>query len=91
MVDQPEDIAKKIEAFEAALSQDMELLAFDRELIECPQCGCHEDVTLEGKILILLKDKKVLEEHSFSAIDDMPMFFKCPHCSTIIQSKALEE
>ena len=61
----------------------------DRELLECPNCGLLEDVTVKGLLVTYPKDSVDLKDCGlrFCPVDETR--FACPKCGTRIKAVIL--
>jgi len=59
----------------------------DRELLECPDCGLLEDVSIDGRLMTYKKDNVIIEDTGLRFQEIDCVHFRCPVCKCIVELK----
>ena len=68
------------------------LFTDDRELLECPKCGLHEDVALGGRLIVTRRNNRKRDSGlRFKELDQREEWFACPGCNCRIKAQDISE
>ena len=84
-----QDISRVAKAFVTVQRKAEALGIFtgDRELMECPDCGLLEDVSIDGRLMTYKKDNGTIEDTGLRFQEIDCVHFRCPVCKCIVKLK----
>lgn len=61
----------------------------DRELLQCPQCGLAEDVTIDGLLITYRGNPRRPQDTGLRFAELNGQRFRCPSCGTVVKAVIL--